>query len=64
LKDATRIGAGTETVLTGSSLNDVNSFTEPKKVAPNTRAFKPGRPVFHHTFPANSLTVLRMKARS
>jgi hypothetical protein len=40
----------------------VNSFTEPKKVAPQTRAFKPGSPVFKHSFPGNSLTVLRMKA--
>jgi len=63
LKDVSRVGAGSETVLTGSSLNDVNSFAEPKKVAPKTRAFKPGSPVFKHTFPGNSLTVLRMKAR-
>jgi alpha-N-arabinofuranosidase len=62
LKDVTRIGSGSETVLTGSSLNEVNSFAEPKRVAPKTRAFKPGSPVFKHTFPANSLTVLRMKA--
>jgi alpha-L-arabinofuranosidase len=64
LKDVTRIGAGSETVLTGSGLNDVNSIAEPRKIAPKTRAFKPGRPVFKHTFPGNSVTVLRVKARN
>jgi alpha-N-arabinofuranosidase len=64
LKDVARIGPGSETVLAGSSLNDVNSFVEPQKVAPQTRAFKPGHPVFKHTFPGNSLTVLRVKVRS
>jgi alpha-L-arabinofuranosidase len=64
LKDVKRIGAGSETLLTGTSLNDVNSLAEPNKVAPQTRAFKAAGPVFKHTFPGNSLTVLRVKARS
>jgi alpha-L-arabinofuranosidase len=64
LKDVKRIGAGSETILAGTSLNDVNSLKEPKKVAPKTRAFKAAGSVFKHTFPGNSLTVLRIKARS
>ena len=62
LKDVKRVGAGSETILTGTSLNDVNFFAEPAKVAPATRPFKAGGSVFKHTFPGNSMTVLRVKA--
>ena len=64
LKDVKRIGAGSETVLTGTNLNDVNSLKEPKKIAPKTRTFKAAGPVFNHTFPGNSMTVLRVKTKS
>jgi alpha-L-arabinofuranosidase len=63
LKGVTRVGTGTETVLTGSSLNDENSFDEPAKVAPKTHAFKADGPAFKHTFPGNSMTVLRVKVK-
>lgn len=64
LKDVKRIGAGSETILTGTSLNEVNSFADPKRVAPKTRAFKAAGPVFKHTFPRNSLSVLRLKTKA
>jgi alpha-L-arabinofuranosidase len=64
LKDVERTGTGSETILTGTDLNDVNSLAAPKKVAPKIRACKPRGPIFKHTFPGNSLTVLRLKALS
>jgi len=60
---ASRIGSGAETVLTGSSLQDVNSFEEPKRVAPKTRALKTFRSGSIHDFPRFSMTVIRFKAR-
>ncbi len=63
LNGAKSVGAGTETVLAGSSLDDVNSFNEPTKVAPKTRAFKPASPAFKHAFPGHSMTVLRIKVK-
>lgn len=64
LQDITRVGAGSETVLTGSSLNAMNSLDEPQRIVPQTRPLKPGTPVFKHAFPGYSLTVLRLKVRS
>ncbi|HTQ51238.1 MAG TPA: alpha-L-arabinofuranosidase C-terminal domain-containing protein [Candidatus Acidoferrales bacterium] len=61
LKEVKRVGVGSETILTGTSLNDVNSFAEPAKVVPKTRSFKAGGSVFKHAFPGNSMTVLRLK---
>jgi alpha-N-arabinofuranosidase len=54
----------TETVLTGSGLNDENSFSDPTKVAPKTRAFVVSGSAFNHTFPGSSVTVLRVKAKN
>jgi alpha-L-arabinofuranosidase len=64
LNGVTRIGNGTETILTGSKLSDVNSLDEPAKVAPKARAIRVGRPTFKHTFLENSMTVLRVKIES
>jgi alpha-L-arabinofuranosidase len=58
-----RIGGGVETVLTGSSLQDVNSFDEPDQIAPKTRALKSSRSGSIHAFPRFSMTVMRFKAR-
>jgi alpha-N-arabinofuranosidase len=46
--------------LTGSLL-DENSFTAPQKVFPSESKIEIKSPKFEHTFPANSLTVLRVK---
>jgi alpha-N-arabinofuranosidase len=62
LKGVKRIGPGSETIFAGANLDDVNSFAEPKKVAPKIRAFKTPSPIFKHTFRGNSLTVLRIRA--
>ncbi len=61
LQGVIRVGVGKETVLTGSSLDDVNSFDEPDKIAPKIRAFKASRPIFRYVFPRYSITVLRLK---
>ncbi|HTL72168.1 MAG TPA: alpha-L-arabinofuranosidase C-terminal domain-containing protein [bacterium] len=47
--------------LTSGSVQDENSFTEPKKVFPKESKLKISAPQFSYTFPANSLTVLRLK---
>jgi alpha-N-arabinofuranosidase len=50
-------------VLAGDSLSDVNSFTEPRKLSPKASSLKVGTAKFAYSFPARSLTVLRLKAR-
>ena len=49
-------------VLTSGSPKDENSLDEPTKVAPKTQTLALSGPNFQHSFPANSLTVLRVKA--
>jgi alpha-L-arabinofuranosidase len=49
------------TVLTSASGDDENSFDEPVKVAPKDMTIPGIAPSFHHTFPAHSVTVLRVK---
>jgi alpha-N-arabinofuranosidase len=46
--------------LTGG-LKDENSFAEPEKISPVESKIKINSPQFNYTFPANSLTVLRIK---
>jgi alpha-N-arabinofuranosidase len=46
--------------LTSGNLKDENSFSEPRKVAPNSSTLEINGPQFSHTFAANSLTVLRL----
>lgn len=52
----------TAQVLTGQP-NDENTLDAPQLVAPRTVTLTGAAPVFAHTFPANSLTVLRVKAK-
>jgi alpha-N-arabinofuranosidase len=47
--------------LTSGNVQDENSFTEPKKVFPKESKLNISAPQFNYTFPANSLTVLRLK---
>ena len=53
---------GTAIELTSGSPDDENSFESPTKVAPREEAIAVAGPVFQRTFPACSLTVLRLKA--
>jgi alpha-L-arabinofuranosidase len=50
------------TVLTSGSVRDENSFDDTKKVSPRDEAVTNAAEKFTHTFPANSVTVLRLKA--
>ncbi len=64
LKGATNLAeTATSTVLTGTSGDEENSFEEPVKVSPKDVAIRNIAPNFRHTFPANSVTVLRMGKR-
>ncbi len=51
------------TVLTSPDPMDENTIDEPAKVVPVTRTIENAGPSFTHTFPANSVTVLRLKTR-
>ena len=48
-------------VLTTASPDDENSFEAPAMIAPREEVLRIAGPEFPHTFPANSLTVLRLK---
>ena len=50
--------------LTSASQQDENSFAEPRKVSPQESTCKIAAPQFDYTFPANSLTVLRLKTKN
>jgi alpha-L-arabinofuranosidase len=54
-------GPASGMVLTSANPADENSLENPGKVAPQKISFTPDGPEFHHSFPANSLTVLRLK---
>ncbi|HTX66432.1 MAG TPA: hypothetical protein VMD31_11715, partial [Opitutaceae bacterium] len=48
-------------VLTSKSADDENSFAHPKKVYPREETVTVPGPQFPYTFPADSLTILRIK---
>lgn len=51
------------TVLTSARLSDNNSLEEPNRVAPVERKIDAAAGEFMHEFPANSLTILRIKTQ-
>jgi alpha-L-arabinofuranosidase len=57
-------GAARAIVLTSEKPTDENSLDAPDKVSPKTETLNVGGPDFHHVFPGNSLTVLRIGAAS
>ena len=48
-------------VLTSENATDENTLEEPTKVVPKTQTLPVSGPSFRHTFPANSVTVMRLK---
>ncbi|MEI2722691.1 MAG: alpha-L-arabinofuranosidase C-terminal domain-containing protein [Verrucomicrobiota bacterium] len=63
LKGAGKLsGSAQAIVLTSDSAKAENSLDEPTNVAPITQTLDLPGPTFQHAFPANSLTVLRVKA--
>ncbi len=62
LRGASRLGpTATVSVLTSASPDDENSFEAPAKIAPRQGTIRNVAPIFRHTFPANSVTVLRLQ---
>jgi alpha-L-arabinofuranosidase len=58
------VGAKAElTLLTSAQLNDNNSLQNPTNVVPKVSEITIADTKFTHEFPANSLTVLRVKAK-
>jgi alpha-L-arabinofuranosidase len=53
--------SGTATVLTSANPADENTLEQPHKVAPATQVIHNAAANFRYTFPANSVTVLRIK---
>jgi alpha-L-arabinofuranosidase len=56
-------GPATLTVLASADAADENSLECPTKVAPRTRTMAIPGPVFQHTLPAHSVSVLRLKTK-
>ena len=52
----------TATILTSGSGTDENTLDNPLKIAPAAKKVKLTGPRFRHTFPPNSLTIMRIKA--
>ena len=50
-------------VLTSAKETDENSLIEPTKVAPVSQTIENVSRTFRHTLPANSVTILRLKAK-
>ena len=64
LKTTTAVaGRATIIVLTGASGAAMNSFDQPRNVAPVESIVQDASNAFRHTFPANSMTVMRLKGR-
>jgi len=55
---------GTAIVLAAEKLTDENTLAEPKRIAPVTNRLTGASASFEHTFPAYSVTVLRLKTKS
>lgn len=56
-------GTGEAIVLTSASPWDENSLDEPAKISPKSEAISVTGPSFHHIFPGNSVTVLRLRTK-
>jgi alpha-L-arabinofuranosidase len=57
-------GEGSATVLTSDSPADENSLENPTKVSPETETVNFSGTILTRTFPGNSFTVLRLKAKN
>ncbi|MCX7824202.1 MAG: DUF1080 domain-containing protein, partial [Verrucomicrobiae bacterium] len=60
LKGLSKIKTATAIVLTSASPEDENTLDEPTKVVPKTETLNIASPSFRHTFPGNSVTVLKL----
>jgi alpha-L-arabinofuranosidase len=55
--------SATAIVLTSADVDDENTLDEPTKVAPKAVSITGVGPSFRHTFPAHSVTVVRLKGK-
>ncbi len=55
--------SGQAITLTSGGMNDENTLDDPLKIAPKTEKVGNISPKFSYTFPARSLTILRLKAK-
>ncbi len=62
LKGVSHLFGGTQTVLTGDPAAQ-NTINDPKLIYPITSSINASTPSFDHTFPAHSVSVLRLKTR-
>lgn len=58
-----KVSAGKLTLLTGENLNAQNTLDNPKQVSPVTQKLEVRSATFSHSFPANSVSVLRIPAK-
>ena len=58
-----KVSSATATVLTSSKSDDENTLEEPTKVVPTTTTIANAAARFSYSFPANSVTVLQVKAQ-
>ena len=61
LEGAKILPAATAIVLASDKPEDENTLEQPTRVKPVTRKLNDAGTAFRHTFPANSVTVLRLK---
>jgi len=59
---APTIQSATATILTSADPTDENTLDQPEKVAPITRPVDITAPRFRYTFPAQSVTILRLRS--
>ena len=59
LRGADRLAGGTVWLLKGE-LEDQNSVAEPEKIAPKMFGLESKGPIFSHTFPGHSVTIMRL----
>jgi alpha-L-arabinofuranosidase len=62
LNGTRQIGSARAIVLASDKATDENSIENPTRVAPKTEPLAVNQPNFRHTFPGNSVTVLRVGA--
>jgi alpha-L-arabinofuranosidase len=55
------ISSDTKLIVLAGEPNDENSFAGPQSISPKESVLNISSPAFHHDFPANSVTILRLK---
>lgn len=63
LKGIRSVAPNATEILLAADPKETNSIDDPKKVGPVTRRISGIQPTFTHTFPPNSITILKLEAR-